>query len=129
MGKLYGMYCEQFPVNFPTSTGKLYGTHCEQFPANFPTSMGKLYVSEQNLSSQKRSDYMSLRIFSQSKTSHYSYQLLLACCGKGSKEAKGKGRRGEERRGEARRGEEREGEEERREQESREVRREERREE
>ena len=46
MGKLIGMYCEQFPVNFPTSMGKLYGMYCEQFPANFPTSMGKLYVSD-----------------------------------------------------------------------------------
>ena len=45
---------------------------------------------------KKRSDSMSLHNFSQSKASNYSYQLLLACCGKGSKEAKGKERREQE---------------------------------
>ena len=67
-------------------------------------------ISDSNLSSQKRSDCMSLHNFSQSKAANYSYQLLLACCGKGSKKAKGKERRGEEgeeRRGENRRGEQR----------------------
>ena len=48
---------------------------------------------------------MGLHNLSQSKASNYSYQLLLACCGKGSKEAKGKERREESReeRGEERR--------------------------
>ena len=39
---------------------------------------------------------MGLHNLSQSKASNYSYQLLLACCGKGSKEAKGKERREQE---------------------------------
>ena len=40
MGKLYGMYCEQFSANFPKS-GKLIGMYCEQFPVNFPDVYGK----------------------------------------------------------------------------------------
>ena len=39
---------------------------------------------------------MGLHNLSQSKASNYSYQLLLACCRKGSKEAKGKERREQE---------------------------------
>jgi hypothetical protein len=40
---------------------------------------------------------MSLHNFSQSKASNYSYQLLLACCGKGSSEREGEERTGEQR--------------------------------